>query len=979
MRNTVYRLRSGLMATVAATVLVAASPVLAAPVAPQGEARPYDLKVQPLAQALADVARISGRQVVVSSALVRGKSAPALSGRYTADEAYAAVLSGSGLKLTLVGDTLVVKDAGAPQGEPQAGDAEVLSELVVTGTRIRGAAPVGTNLITIGRDDIATSGYATTQQIVQAIPQNFGGGANDTTYSYNNRNNALNNAALGSSINLRGLGAESTLVLINGVRPAMGGIAGMFSDVSLIPTTAIERVEVLPDGASALYGSDAVGGVVNFVLRNRFEGVEARARYGTADGDFSEYQAGLVFGRSWRGGHATVAYEVYDRGRLSAFDRDFAREDLRALGGADNRKAYGAPGTLVAGGKTFAIPPGQNGIGLTPSQLVAGTFNATDQQAQIDLLPAQRRHSVYVAAQQDLGEDTEIFGRLLYADRTFDRRYVDSTAARSVTVPVTNLYYVDPIGTRAPVAVQYDFGGDLGVARNRGRAQAYNAEAGLSRRFGAWSATVGVGYGRQRDAWSFTELNTAKLAQAVASTNPATAYNLFGGPGSNSLAIVDAIRGYDGAKGVFEVWSGALRMDGPLFALPAGQARLAVGGEWRSEEFKQVSKSFYNTLTPFERIIDYPGARQISAAYAELRLPLVGPTMAWARGQSLDLSLAGRIERYSDVGDTANPKIGLDWRPIRSLTVRGSFGTSFRAPSFQDLRSGASVTSYQTAALSDSASPTGTSKVLVLIGNIPDIGPENATTWSAGFDYRSRIVPGLTAKATYFSIDYQDRLANVNANVLAILTNRAFYASLITDKPTPAQLAPYFSSPYFRNSPNYAVSDIAVIVDVRNRNLSTVKERGLDIDLGYGFALKGGQVSLGLAGTYIFDLRQRITDTSPQANMVGNVGFPAELRLRARASYAVGGWSASTGINFIDGYTNQLVTPIKPVASWTTVDARLAYRWPSGATIALSATNLFDRDPPFAEIRSTYSAIGYDGEKASPIGRLVAIEVSRSW
>lgn len=946
--------------------------------ATRATAQTYDQPAQALGPALALVARASGREIVAPTQLVTGRTAPALKGRYTPDQAFAALLAGSRLRLAPVGDMLVLQSAETV-GESQPTDAELLSEVLVTGTRIRGAAPVGSNLVTISRDDIEASGYATTQQIVQAIPQNFGGGANETTYSYNNRNNALNNVALGSSVSLRGLGAESTLILINGSRPAMGGIGGLFADVSMIPSSALQRVEVLPDGASALYGSDAVGGVVNFIMRDRFEGLETRLRVGAADGAFTEYQASAVAGRTWSGGHVTLAYEFYDRGRLSAADRDFAREDLRAFGGVDNRRTYGSPGTLVAGGRTFAIPAGQNGVGLTAGQLVAGTANYVDQQVGVDILPAQRRHSAYLSADQDLGAETKVFGRLLYADRTYDRRYVDSAFLRSVTVPVSNPFYVDPIGTRAPVAVQYDFGADLDVGRNRGRAQAYNADVGLTRQFGAWSGTADLGYGRQRDSWFMTDINTAKLAVAVASTDRASAYNLFGGPGSNSPSVVDSVRGWDGGRTVFEIWSAALRLDGPLFALPAGTARLAVGAEGRSEEFKLVQKSFYNTLTPNERITPYPGARRISAAYAELRVPLLSEAIAWSGGQTLDLSLAGRVERYSDVGDTANPKVGLDWRPTRSLTVRASYGTSFRAPSVQDLRSGASVTSYQTAALPDAASSTGTSKALVLIGNVPDIGPENATTWSAGFDYRSRALPDLVVKATYFDVDYRDRLANVQANVFSILTNRTFYASLITDKPSATLLAPYFASPYFRNSPNYAMADVAVVVDVRNRNLSTVKSRGLDVEVGYGHSLAGGRLEMGLAGTYIFDLRQRITDTSPVADMVGNIGTPVDLRLRGRLSYSKGPWAAGAFVNYVGGYTNQLVTPNKPVSSWTTVDARLAYRWPQGTTVSLSASNLFDRDPPFAEIKSSYSAIGYDGEKASPVGRLIALEVSRSW
>ena len=321
----------------------------------------YDLERQDLGKALTAVAQASGREVIVPSDLVAGKGAPALKGRFTPDQAFERLLANSGLILVPVGDKLVLRRAlSTAQGEPQAGDPEVLSELVVTGTRIRGAAPAGAHVITIGREDIEASGYATTQEILQAVPQNFGGGPNDATSGMSIRNGAGKNIGLGSSINLRGLGANSTLVLVNGVRPPLGGISGTFADLSLLPSTALERIEVLPDGASALYGSDAVGGVVNLIFRDRFDGAEAKVRYGSADGDFSEVQASAIVGKAWSRVRASLAYEYFRRGSLAAADRDYATSDLRAFGGPDMRFNYAAPGTIVAGGRNFAIPSGQS-------------------------------------------------------------------------------------------------------------------------------------------------------------------------------------------------------------------------------------------------------------------------------------------------------------------------------------------------------------------------------------------------------------------------------------------------------------------------------------------------------------------------------------------------------------------------------------------------------------------------------------------
>ena len=946
----------------------------------------YDLKPQDLRLALAAAAKVSGREVMAPDALVAGKTAPALHGRYTPDQAFAALLAGSHLRLTPVGDLFVLQPAqgGQALGEPQAGDAEGLSEIVVTGTRIRGAAPVGSNLISITRDDIEKAGFATAQQIVQAVPQNFGGGPGETTSGYSSRNGAPNNTSYGSGLNLRGLGSNSTLVLINGARPAGGGVAGVFTDVSIFPVSALERVEVLPDGASALYGSDAVGGVVNFVMRDNFDGAETRARYSTADGHAREAQASMLWGKRWSSGSVTVTYEFYDRDPLAAAHRDYASEDLRAFGGLDYRRGFAAPGTIVVNGQSFAIPAGQNGQGLTATQLTPGLQNKTDEQRDTDLLPSQQRQSLYLSGKQALGPRTKLFAQALIAGRDFDRRVTGSTQ-RTVTVPVSNPFYLNPLGTSDPVTVQYDFRGDFGTPRTSGRVRAYNGQAGLAQDLGAWSATGQVGYGLQRENYRADgAINSYRLSLAMAATNPATAYNLFGDPGSTSRETINAVKGYYGAYSRFETWSAALRADGPLATLPAGEVKLAVGAEWRSERYQQNFITYLGSATT-DTASDYPPTRNIVAGYAELRIPLIDPEMHAPLAQRVDLSIAGRVERYSDVGSTANPKIGLDWRPMPSLTLRGSYGTSFRAPSFQDLQTGPAVTGYQPLVLSDPSSPIGSTTVLALLGNSPDIGPEKATSWTGGLVYEPRFAPGLKASLSYYDVRYKDRIASVNANAFNLLIQREVYADVITDAPPPAVVAGYYASDLMYNPDNIPASAIQALVDLQNRNLSEVHQRGLDLDLDYRRSTKSGEISLGLSGSYIFGIDQKVTTRSPAIDVVGTVGNPADLRLRGEVGLSSGPWSISGFVNYIDGYQNQLVTPRQSVKSWTTADLQLAYRVPdtiprlAGLRLALTVTNLFDKDPPFAEIRTVSSAIGYDGEKADPTGRRIGLELVKSW
>src|SRR4051812_24290393 len=300
---------------ICSTAIVAATPTYG-----QDRVRHHvRLPAQPLDSSLRAVALVFGRNVSMPSDVVAGRSAPAIDGAYTFEEAVAALLRGSGLEAIPIGRGMAIRRPRMSEGGG--------GDIVVTGTRIRGTSPAGEHVIALDRSDIDQSGYATTQEIIQSLPQNFGGGPNEATFGFTIRNNANANFGSGASVNLRGLGATSTLTLIDGNRTALGGVAGMFVDLSLIPSSAIERIEVLPDGASAIYGSDAVAGVVNVKLRNDFRGAETRARFGAADG-FNEWQASQLVGVGWSSGNLTLGYEFYRRGNLAASERPYATEDL---------------------------------------------------------------------------------------------------------------------------------------------------------------------------------------------------------------------------------------------------------------------------------------------------------------------------------------------------------------------------------------------------------------------------------------------------------------------------------------------------------------------------------------------------------------------------------------------------------------------------------------------------------------------------
>ena len=966
----------------------AASTLAPAPFAPPPQAGTahYHVPSEALGAALRQIGAQANSEILFTPEEVAGKTAPAIDGDLTLDQALDRALTGSGLIARHLHGAIIIRRqafSAQPDAERAGGAGD---EIVVTGTRIHGAQPVGSHLIVVDRGAIDRSGHATTDEILKALPQNFGGGGNESTVGFTTANNASTNSGYGDSVNLRGLGVSSTLVLIDGNRPPLGGGAGTFVDLSMIPSSAIERIEVLADGASAIYGSDAVAGVVNVKLRDDFRGAETRFRLGGADG-FDEIQASQLLGTSWRTGHATLGYEFYHRSRLSADDRIYATEDLRRFGGGDYRSDYANPATIIAAdGSVYGVPRGQDGTELSADDLHAGAPNRADGRAGTDILPRIERQSFYASVTQTLTSWLDVTGQGFFADRHSSDRYFPSNYGGVVVTPA-NPFYVDPIGTGDPVTVHYDFRQDLGPVTNLAHVTSWGLAGSLLARIGAWSGDLHATYGTQREnARTGNVPNYVRLAEALADTDPATAYDLFGDGSFTNPQTIDTVRGFYDAVAHSRVWSTSLKFDGPLFTLPAGAVRMAVGGEYRHEWFGSTSTDDEFTPAPVDGgSAGFPLGRSITAGYAEVLVPVVAAAQRVPAIEQLTVSLAGRVEHYSDFGTTANPRFGLTWRPVHSITVRGTFGTSFRAPSFLDIRQGPGLSQYVPVPLPDPASATGTTNVLALFGNRPDIGPERATTWTAGLDVAPPLLGGATLTLTYFNIDYRDRIESVGGQYYSFLVERDRYAALIDDNPDPAVVAAYYADPNFQNPYGIAPGAIGAIIDGRTANLARVTERGLDFDLGYRWGQGASHYELGIDGTYLFAIKQRVTATAPTTETVSTIGNPVDLRLRGRASASLGHATIAGFVNFVDGYANTAVSPNQAVDSWTTVDVSMSYALDvlggafKGLRAGFSITNLLDAPPPYVENVTPFSAAGFDPEQASAAGRLVALNLVKSW
>lgn len=989
--------------------------------APAQSAQPglaFHQAAAPLDDALRLYAARTGRQMLYTSALVAGLRAPALEGRLDPDTALRRLLAGTPVAIVRLDGKLVVLGERVPPAAavratpprraarqapdrapaPAAGpDATNATEIIVTGSNIRGQAAIAP-VIQLDAADIARSGFGTVSEAIAALPQNFGGTATeDSVATASDR--SFPNTGFGAGVNLRGLGSDATLVLVNGRRVAGAGGRGDFTDLSSIPLGAIARIEILTDGASAIYGSDAVGGVVNMILKKDYEGAETRMRLGgVTKGGARDVQFGQLAGLHWSTGHLFASYEFSRRDALpSAARRYTATSDLRALGGNDYRVPYAMPGNVLrfdaALGtyvSAFAIPDGQDGTALTAASFRAGG-NLNNQRAGTDILPRQTRHIGYAYAEQQAGDTLTLFAEGRYAHRSFHL----SLASTYTAFPIsgTNPYFVSPTGAASDI-LGYSFLRELGPSHNAGTVKTWSGAAGGTLKLGGdWRLDV---YGSRAVEHTFyrndNTINSTYFYEALGVTpdNPATAYdprrdgyfNPYGSGRSNSAALLAFInQGYSVEYDDARVDDIVAKADGALAALPGGTMRLAVGAGLRWEHFARRGETFYDGVAPTP-LIPTDATRRIESAFAELSLPLVGQDNSLWGIRKLLVTAAVRHERYQDFGSTTNPKLGLSWEPADGLTLRGSWGTSFRAPSIKEVTDPLRVSTAQYPNASGGRTP-----VLALSGGNPDLKPEKARSWSFGAVLAPTGIRGLRAEATWFRTSFRDRIGRPAFENPTRALRDPSYAPFVTlldpvgNPADAARLQALLNTPGAVSSVLLPVSSLRGIVDGRYVNTAKTMVQGVDMLLRQALTLGTSKLQLSANGTWLIDYKSQVTPAAPLVDRVATVGNPSDFRGRVTASWDRGPVGATLTANYVHGYRDDISVPNRHVASWTTLDAQLRYSpqgegWTDGLSFSLSVTNLLATDPPFVNLATGY---GYDPANADPLGRFVALQVTKRW
>ena len=884
----------------------------------------FDIPRQRAALALTEFAEQADLTLIVSHDLVEGIVANELIGRYSLDEGATILLRGTGLSptfsnhvvLSISADPISVEEGGSMEIKKKAGvlaaiasiftgelsaeepDASItkddqvpleIEEIVVTGTSIRGIIPESSPLEVYDAIDIRNTGAVTAEAFISALTQNN----NTLTAIGVGASSRQSNTTEINSADLRGLGVGTTLILLNGRRMAPA-LAGRTADLSFIPLAAVERVEVLTDGASAIYGADAVGGVINFVLKDKQDGAESTIGFGAVDGGREQIRASQSFGFNWDDGNAFIALSLLDQGDLDASDRDYSRA--------------AAPRTLVG---------------------------------------EDTRANVLASATQELSGKFSISADLLYSTRE---------PKNSGNGVVTSQFFERDVESTQTV---------LNFAVERPIGDTLTAEFLLTH----------ADYEQEAEVLRFDA--------GVPGSGPQIS--------DQESTVLDA----------------TAKLSGDLLRLQNGTISFSLGTGYTEDELDLLSDTSLSipgsqpTLSELSRNTKY--------AFAELFVPIISPRQTIPGMRRLELSLATRYTEYSDFGDDNSPKIGLLWSPAESLNIRSTFGTSFRAPFLVQLVPGGNAQLFPVGliGLPDVwGAQDGSSQLLFVDGSSnPELGPEEAETFSFGFDYDRA---GLELSATYFSIDYTDRVASPDpSGGFSVLSSPQEFPSFFDVDPTVGQVAGVLAvADTFLDAsvggcfcildpssvdPAAVQAATTVLFDNRLQNQAISETNGFDLAVSYTMKFLGGDLSFGAHATRTFEYEQRAFANASAISLVDTVLFPADLKARTHIGLQREKWSARLNVNYVDEYQNPFDEENPTVDSWTTADLLFFYEAPAeasgilnGVRVSFTVSNILDEDPPFVapQVVSNTSIqfpIGFDPANANPFGRSIDIQISKRW
>ena len=656
-----------------------------------------------------------------------------------------------------------VNGAAVPQTDGPANESGKAPDIVVTGTLIRGVAPTGSPVIALSDKDILATGAANSSQVLARLPQvsTFfnstpapGSGPSQTLVRPDIRR--LNSTAGGF-----GSGGNATLLLVDGHKVVGAGTTFETPDPDVIPAVALERVEVITDGGSSIYGADAVGGVINYITRDKFNGVQVSARGGGAP-NYYTVDGSIIAGKDWGSGGLYAAFAYLKHDAIFGRDRAYVNSLVAQTGAC-------APGTIIANGHSYLSSTLQPGT---------TTCDATDGAT---VYPSETRYSAFASLKQQLSSSLRFELKGFYTNReigTAQDANFRNNVSTNLTITSASPFYQPVAGDTGTQLVNFNYGG---VADFNGKTKI--TEWGITPTFtlnigSGWQARLLGHWGESRTVgYEFILANGAQAALTAGLLNP---YNVSA---SNPRAFdnIFALNYQESDQRLFDT---RLVVDGPLFALPGGDVKVAMGAEYTHNEVRRgANTSFLQAAFnagDFSSLSRGRQSRDLRSLFGELSVPIV---------KALTVNGSVRYDDYSDFGKTTNPKVGVAFTPIDGVKLRGSWGTSFTAPALVDTTSvGSLVFARPASPFVAPNAPAGSSSrpTIFVLGGNPSLGPQTAKTWSAGIDLSPKAISGLKISATYFNVSFKNQIGFVPFTSTSVAFSPAFLGNGVYLNPSQA-------------------------------------------------------------------------------------------------------------------------------------------------------------------------------------------------
>ena len=848
---------------------------------------------------------------------------------------------------------MLMAGAVAVSTQAKAQDSEPVESIQITGSKIKRtdietASPVSV----ISSADISASGITNVENLLQEMSFSAGVAGNATNAYWTSGGYGT------AQVNLRGLGIKRTLVLLNGRRVVGGGTGANSSvDLNMIPTSMIERIEVLKDGASAVYGADAVAGVVNIITKKEFSGAELNVKAGMSDkGDAENQDLSLTLGGEFDKGNVVVNLSYNNTSAVRQSDRiacsKYGTEDgtFECFGSttSEGGRALLADGTQVQ----FNLDPdtATNGNNYGPYNSAIHSFNSIPY---LNAVSPMERINISSFANYNINDSVQLFVEASYANRQGEQIVTPRNGFAGIKVDADFQY--NPTGQDLEFLRRRNT--ELGAPYFFQETNTVRVVTGLTGVLSnGWEWDLSYNYGRNTgtDGWTF-DIDPDRAAQTL-DDSICTYDNSNGIPcgdwfGKNELTqdVIDYVKYRREGTGGNEMRVWSANMNGYLYELPAGGLGFAIGAESRTEKGWRDPDS-----TVLRNGLEDPisGSYDVNEIFGELSVPLLANEFLV---KQLSVELAARYSDYNTAGAETTYKMGLTWSVNDSLMLRAVRSTAFRAPVITELfggtngenlrtidpcenATGAIATNCQAAGVPADFVQDGTT-ILTSVGGNPKLEPETADTTTVGIVWQPEFLEGFSATIDYFDIRIDEAITSVNGSDML----RLCYEDPIGNAK--------FCDTFTRHPVTHQVNEL----NQRPVNAAVETVSGVDLNTVYKFNL------FGLSSRATLDITRLLKHESTPFQgqpTIDKVGFITEdqgsyTEWRSNLSYSVmtDDWSASYSLRYIgsaDDVNGTDSDPLgKSVGSVTYSDISASWYYSDALTFSLGVDNIFDKKAPY--------------------------------